>query len=105
MTSELIESVQSADVLHPLALEAFGLKIDAIADAVGVEIGTLIQYRAGKNSQRRRQPGRGTQMLAARKAKELATSSTTLKYPHFLVRYLAQSVPIRHSSDSAVTEQ
>ncbi len=88
MTSELIESVQRIEVLHPLALEAFGLKLDAIADVVGVEVGTLIQYRAGKNSLRRRQPGRSAQMLAANKAKELARAGS-LKYPHFLVRYLA----------------
>ena len=111
MTSkELIEAVQRAEVLHPLALEAFGLKIDAIADAVGVEVETLRQYRAGKNSRRRRQPGRSTQMLAARKAKELAANSTTLKYPHFLVRYLAnpsgRAVQMATpSSDRAVTEQ
>ncbi|MBD1895893.1 hypothetical protein [Coleofasciculus sp. FACHB-129] len=108
MTSkELIEAVQRVDVLHPLALEAFGLKIDAIADAVGVEVETLRQYRAGKNSRRRRQPGRSTQMLAANKAKELVATPMTLKYPHFLVRYLAnQSGPTqqRPSNDRAIKE-
>lgn len=87
--NELLSAVLSTQLLHPLALEAFGLKIDAIADAVGVEVGTLMQYRAGKNSQRRRQPGRRTQMLAANKAHELAKGGS-LKYPHHLAQYITQ---------------
>ncbi|MBD1879084.1 hypothetical protein [Coleofasciculus sp. FACHB-T130] len=88
--NDILGFVQSTELLHPLALEAFGLGVADIADAVLVEPSTIYQYRASKGAQRRRNPSRSVMRLAALKGKELVADIANLKNPGLLHQYIAQ---------------